>query len=65
MDSCAASGALADESAVRAVAIFDHEEVGSDSAQGAGGPVMRDTITRVSRALAQVGGSGACCCPQS
>jgi len=53
IDSCAGEGALADESAVRAVAIFDHEEVGSDSAQGAGGPVMRDTITRVSRALAQ------------
>jgi hypothetical protein len=29
-------------------------QVGSDSAQGAGGPVMRDTITRVARLLAQV-----------
>ncbi|GBG00409.1 aspartyl aminopeptidase-like, partial [Raphidocelis subcapitata] len=50
--SCSSPGALADEGAVRAVACFDHEEVGSDSAQGAGGPVMRDTITRVARALA-------------
>ncbi len=37
---------------MRAVALFDHEEVGSDSAQGAGSPVMRDTIKRVSRVLA-------------
>lgn len=46
-------GSLDDEAAVRSVACFDHEEVGSDSAQGAGGPVMRDTITRVARALSQ------------
>jgi len=45
---------LENETGVMAVALFDHEEVGSDSAQGAGGPVMRDTITRVSRALGDV-----------
>lgn len=32
----------------------NRSQVGSDSAQGAGGPVMRDTITRVARALAKV-----------
>ncbi|GLC42732.1 hypothetical protein PLESTB_001132600 [Pleodorina starrii] len=52
IDSCPDSGSLADETGVRAIALFDHEEVGSDSAQGAGGPVMRDTITRVAAALA-------------
>eukprot|EP00951_Prasinocladus_malaysianus_P023493 scaffold200187_cov51-Prasinocladus_malaysianus.AAC.1 len=35
---------LEDEVGIRAIALFDHEEVGSDSAQGAGGPVMLDTI---------------------
>lgn len=40
-------------------------QVGSDSAQGAGGPVMRDTITRVARLLAQVrwGGGVRGCLP--
>lgn len=38
---------------MRSVALFDHEEVGSDSAQGAGGPIMKDTITRVASALSQ------------
>ena len=47
------SDTLDSEAGVRAVACFDHEEVGSSSAVGAGGPLMRDTITRVSRALAQ------------
>lgn len=50
-DSTSSDRSLANESAVRAIALFDHEEVGSKSAVGAGGPVMRDAITRITRCL--------------
>ncbi|EIE23587.1 peptidase M18, aminopeptidase I [Coccomyxa subellipsoidea C-169] len=53
IDSTFGTDALAEETAIKAVALFDHEEVGSASAQGAGGPVMRDTITRVSQAFSE------------
>jgi len=53
LDTCTAPGSLAEETGVRAIALFDHEEVGSESAQGAGGPLMRDTITRVASALSK------------
>eukprot|EP00879_Flechtneria_rotunda_P023677 GHRR01025061.1.p1 GENE.GHRR01025061.1~~GHRR01025061.1.p1 ORF type:complete len:142 (-),score=24.40 GHRR01025061.1:630-1055(-) len=53
-DATADGSTLDSETAVWSVAMFDHEEVGSDSAQGAGGPVMRDTVTRVARQLAEV-----------
>lgn len=52
IDSTEAEGSLDNETAVRAVALFDHEEVGSSSAVGAGGTLMRDAIIRVSSALA-------------
>lgn len=43
---------IEDDSEVAMVAFFDHEECGSDSAYGAGGPVMKDAIERVVEALA-------------
>lgn len=58
IDTCGSADALADETGVRAIALFDNEEVGSDSAQGAGSPVMRDCITRVTQLLA-AGAEGA------
>lgn len=51
IDSTAAADSLDSEAAVRAVALFDHEEVGSSSSVGAGGTLMRDAIVRVSRAF--------------
>uniref|UniRef100_A0A151UFB9 Aspartyl aminopeptidase n=2 Tax=Cajanus cajan TaxID=3821 RepID=A0A151UFB9_CAJCA len=33
------------------VALFDHEEVGSNSAQGAGSPVMLNAVTRVTNSF--------------
>lgn len=38
---------LENEDGVRMVALFDHEEVGSHSAQGAGSPAMFDALTRI------------------
>lgn len=32
--------------------LFDHEEVGSDSASGAGSPIMRDAVIRISECFA-------------
>ena len=37
------------------VALFDHEEVGSDSAQGAGSPAMFDSLTRITQSFATDG----------
>mmetsp|Transcript_11665 Transcript_11665/g.16882 ORF Transcript_11665/g.16882 Transcript_11665/m.16882 type:complete len:475 (-) Transcript_11665:155-1579(-) len=36
---------------VSVVALFDHEEVGSESAQGAGSPIMGEAIRRIATAL--------------
>lgn len=40
-----------DSSDISMIVAFDHEEVGSTSAQGAGSPVMMDAIQRISSAL--------------
>lgn len=39
---------LADDKEISVVALFDHEEVGSGSTTGAGSPVMRDAVVRIS-----------------
>jgi aspartyl aminopeptidase len=46
-----AEPALAWDCDVSVVALFDHEEVGSGSAAGAGSPVMRDAVERITHAL--------------
>ncbi|VAI32386.1 unnamed protein product [Triticum turgidum subsp. durum] len=47
VESTSTDHSLDNESGVRMVALFDHEEVGSDSAQGAGSPAMLDALTRI------------------
>ncbi|XP_035543170.1 probable aspartyl aminopeptidase isoform X1 [Juglans regia] len=47
IDSTSSESSLEDETGVRLVALFDHEEVGSNSAQGAGSPVMLDSLSRI------------------
>lgn len=47
IDTTSSLTSLEDETGVRMVALFDHEEVGSDSAQGAGSPVMLDALSRI------------------
>eukprot|EP00250_Pteridium_aquilinum_P006388 c16327_g1_i1 orf=191-1921(-) len=51
LDTSKASADLVNESSVRMVALFDNEEVGSDSAQGAGSPTMFQAINRISKLL--------------
>ncbi|KAL2934483.1 putative aspartyl aminopeptidase [Bienertia sinuspersici] len=51
IDATSSEGSLDDEVGVRMVALFDHEEIGSNSAQGAGSPVMLDAISRVNHAF--------------
>jgi len=55
----AAGSPLEADPTVRCVAYFDHEEVGSDSATGAGGSSLRDVIARVVSALADSDRAGA------
>lgn len=47
IDATSSESSLEEETGVRMVALFDHEEVGSNSAQGAGSPVMLNAVTRV------------------
>jgi aspartyl aminopeptidase len=50
-------GSLKEETGVRMIALFDNEEVGSDSTAGAGGTVVADALTRTIQCLC--GGEGA------
>ncbi|XP_035541354.1 probable aspartyl aminopeptidase isoform X1 [Juglans regia] len=47
IDSCKSSSDLSSEHAIRMVALFDNEEVGSDSVQGAGAPTMFQAMRRI------------------
>lgn len=47
VESCGSEADLADERCVRMLALFDNEEVGSNSAQGAGSPVLFQAIKRL------------------
>lgn len=52
IDSCKETGDLENEQAIRMVALFDNEEVGSDSVQGAGAPTMFQAMRRIVDCLA-------------
>ncbi|KAK9735175.1 hypothetical protein RND81_04G188600 [Saponaria officinalis] len=52
IDSCSSSEDLSSENTVRMVALFDNEEVGSNSIQGAGAPTMFQAIRRIITCLA-------------
>mmetsp|Transcript_11349 Transcript_11349/g.12869 ORF Transcript_11349/g.12869 Transcript_11349/m.12869 type:complete len:480 (+) Transcript_11349:213-1652(+) len=48
------SGKLDSDPDVSVIALFDHEEVGSDSNEGAGSPIMRDAVVRISSCFAML-----------
>lgn len=51
IDATTSESSLENETGVRMVALFDHEEVGSNSAQGAGSPVMFDALSRITNSF--------------
>ncbi|XP_047323611.1 probable aspartyl aminopeptidase [Impatiens glandulifera] len=52
IDSCGTPGCLANEDGIRMIALFDNEEVGSNSPQGAGAPTMFQAMRRIVGCLA-------------
>ncbi|MBA0710294.1 hypothetical protein Golax_025279, partial [Gossypium laxum] len=51
IDATSSESDLENESGVGMVALFDHEEVGSNSAQGAGSPAMLDALSRITNSF--------------
>lgn len=51
IDATASESTLEEETGVRMVALFDHEEIGSNSAQGAGSPVMFDALSQITNSF--------------
>ncbi|CAM6082198.1 unnamed protein product [Calypogeia fissa] len=58
IDASSSESALDEETGVRMIALFDHEEVGSSSAQGAGSPVMVDALRRITTYFTKETSSG-------
>jgi aspartyl aminopeptidase len=52
IDATSSESSLEEETGVRMVALFDHEEVGSNSAQGAGSPAMLNALSRITSSFA-------------
>lgn len=50
-----ANTGLASDEEVSMIALFDHEEVGSNSNTGAGSPIMRDAVSRISSCFSEGG----------
>lgn len=63
IDSTSSESDLEDEIGVRMVALFDHEEVGSNSAQGAGSPAMLDALSRITNSFCPNSKVGTASCP--
>ncbi|KAJ7945735.1 Aspartyl aminopeptidase [Quillaja saponaria] len=51
IDATSSESSLSDEIGIRMVALFDHEEVGSKSAQGAGSPVILNALSRITNSF--------------
>ncbi|VFQ80278.1 unnamed protein product [Cuscuta campestris] len=51
VDSCSSPDDLVNEHAIRMIALFDNEEVGSDSYQGAGAPTLFEALRRITDCL--------------
>ena len=48
------SGELSNDEDISMIALFDHEEVGSGSVAGAGYPIMRDAVVRISNYVVRI-----------